>query len=181
MICTSTTYHVSYVLLLCVFELNIVMKHWLHVTSFRTHAASAVGVQMVSTSTGHRVSLAGVGADRVEAHVTRRTRSRHAQTLVYICRTKETLRALMLQTLLWCLIVSVSPMQLPRASWMNPTPHCTLGRQRNEPAVFWHSSSAAQLWVPVSHSSMSETANRTLQLSYMSITIHINNYMWRIV
>ncbi len=82
---------------------------------------------------------------------------------------------------LWCLwSLAVSPMQLPRASWMNPSPHCTLGRQRNEPAVFWHSSCAAQLWVPLSHSSMSETTHRTPQVSYMQLllllrTIHVND------
>ncbi len=92
----TSTYNVSYVVLLhqnqvylwvkgCVWCWTCVMWLWL----FRTHAARAVGVQVISSSTGHRVSLAGVGAHRVEAHVTRRTRSRHAQTLVYICHTQE--------------------------------------------------------------------------------------------
>lgn len=48
-----------------------------------------------------------------------------------------------------------SPMQFPRASWMKPAPHLTFGRQRNDPCVFWHSNSCTQLWIPVSHSSIS--------------------------
>lgn len=48
-----------------------------------------------------------------------------------------------------------SPMQFPRASWMKPAPHLTFGRQRNDPCVFWHSNSWPQLWIPVSHSSIS--------------------------
>ncbi len=99
----TSTYNVSYVVLLHQNQVYLWVKgcvwcgaflmHAEHVSCdcdcFRTHAARAVGVQVISSSTGHRVSLAGVGAHRVEAHVTRRTRSRHAQTLVYICHTQE--------------------------------------------------------------------------------------------
>lgn len=59
------------------------------VVLIRTHAASPLSVQMVSTTTVNRLSLAGVGADRVEAHVTQRTRSGLTQTLVYICHTQR--------------------------------------------------------------------------------------------
>lgn len=50
-------------------------------------------------------------------------------------------------------------MQFPRASWIKPGPHLTLGRQRNDPWVFWHRNSGPQLWIPVSHSSISGEGN----------------------
>lgn len=52
-------------------------------------------------------------------------------------------------------------MQLPRASWIKPTPHLTLGWQRNDPWVFWHSNSGPQLWIPVTHSSISGWRNHS--------------------
>lgn len=58
----------------------------------------------------------------------------------------------------WCRFL---PMQFPRASWIKPAPHLTLGRQRNDPWVFWHTNPGPQLWKPVSHSSISAWSNYT--------------------
>lgn len=127
---------------------------------FCTYAASPFSVQVIPAATANGVSPTRVRAHRVKTHLTRLTRSGYAQTLIYICEgtkqqitRKNTNRT---QTQKSVIFMTDWPMQLPRASWMNPVPHCSMGRHRNDPNVFRHSSPVAQLWEPNSHSSMSE-------------------------
>lgn len=76
---------------------------------------------------------------------------------------------------------SHSPMQFPRASCIKPAPHLTFGKQRKEPWVFWHANSWPQLWIPVSHSSMSGKThhkNHTALKSPGSILARCMNRGW---
>ncbi len=56
---------------------------------------------------------------------------------------------------LWSWLIPVLPMQLLCESWVKPVRQRCFRLHVNEPSVFWHWKPIPQLWVRVTHSSMS--------------------------
>ncbi len=56
---------------------------------------------------------------------------------------------------LWSWLFPVLPMQLPCESWVKPVRQRCFRLHVNEPSVFWHWKPIPQLWVRITHSSMS--------------------------